>query len=365
MKEIMKGIDTLYSLFKKRKRIPLKEAAAVLKIPPATALQWAKSLQEDGILDVEFAGEDVLLVWVSPEGKPLPQVPSDEELKKKSLKELEAEFKRLVDEYGNKIDEIKGKSAELQALGKERAEIIYTRYIPLERRFEAELQLLHDQLAEKEKQIAELEKRIREVPNKMATVEEHAKKLEQIEAYAKKNVAESKARTKVQIEKIHEVQTVVERHLKEVSLRIEEQTLKLKLVEKEIIRLRKIEQWMEMQQAELEHRLKEMSEVKRASLKQYSAIRAAVTTDYIKSYIKELTTLKEKHAHEIYDIRRREEELNAKIAKARKELAHLSSESRVIVERFEQVAKRKGKAPAVELTEFRRDLDTVAAGNIE
>lgn len=192
MKDVITGIDELYSLFKKRKKIPLKEAAAVLKIPQATALQWAKSLQEDGILDVEFSGDDAVLVWVSPEGKPLSQFPSEEELRKKSIKEAEKDFERLIGEYRGKMDEIKGKSAELQALGKERASIIYTRYIPLERRFEAELQLLHDQLTEKEKQIGELEDRIKKVPTRMASVEEHAKKLEQIESYVKKNVLEFK-----------------------------------------------------------------------------------------------------------------------------------------------------------------------------
>ena len=366
MKDIIKGIDDLYSLFKKRKRIPLKEAAALLEIPPQTALQWAKALQEDGILDVEFVKDEAVLVWMSADAKALPQASSEDELRKKPLKEAEKEFEALVEEYKRKMDEIKGKSAELQTLGKEKASIIYTRYIPLERRFEAELQLLHDQLSEKEKQISDLEERIRKVPTKMASVEEHAKKLEEIEGFAKRNVADSKKRIQGEIGRIKELQDIVEKSMQEVALRVEEQTLKLKLVEKEIIRLKKIEQWMEMQQNELEAQLADLGTTKKASLKQYSAIKAVVTSDYIKSYITDLTKVKERHAKEIYDIKRREEELSEKITKARKELAALSGESRVIMERFERIAhKKREKAAPSDIKEFQRDLDAVAVGNIE
>lgn len=366
MKDIIKGIDDLYSLFKKRKRIPLKEAAAVLDIPQQTALQWAKALQEDGMLDVEFVKDEAVLVWVSTEAKQLPQVSGEDELRKKPLKEAEKDFDSLVEQYRTKMDEIKGKSAELQALGKEKASIIYTRYIPLERRFEAELQLLHDQLSEKEKQISDLEERIRNVPTKLASVEEHAKKLEEIEGFAKRNVADSKKRIQGEIGRIKELQEIVENSMVEVALRVEEQTLKLKIVEKEIIRLKKIEQWMEMQQNEIESQLADLSTTKKASLKQYSAIKATVGSDYIKSYIADLTKVRERHAKEIYEIKKREEELGEKITKARKELAALSGESRVIIERFEAISRRKkAKEAPADLKDFQRDLEAVAVGNIE
>ncbi len=369
MKDIMKGIDELYALFKKRKRIPLKEAATLLKTTEGTALKWARAMQEEGIIGVEFKGEDIILVWASTEGGRPPEHP--EEPRRKATQETEAEFQRLVDEYERKIDEIRRKSTELQELGKERSEMIYTKYIPLERKFEAELQILHDQLADKEKQIGELEKRIRDMPGKVASIEERAHKLEQIEAYARKNVAETKARVQSEVARIQEVQATVESHLKEVAMRIEEQTLKLKLIEKELIRLKKIEQWMEMQQTGLEDRLSEVSSTRKASLKQYSALRSTLTADYIRNYMKELATLKERHAREIYDIKGKEEELNENVKQAKRELGKLTSESRLIIERFEKVSqKRKHAEKAVkdfgeEREQFERDLEALSSQNIE
>lgn len=371
MKEILKGIDELYDLFKKKKRIPLKEAAAILNIAEGTALKWAKALQEDGIIEIEFKDHDVWLVWTSVAAKPLPPPPSEEELKKKPLGEIEEEFRRLVKDYEEKIEEIKRKSVELQTLEKERASIIYKSYIPLERRFEAELQILNEQLAEKERQIHELEMRIREIPSKVTSVEEQARKLEQIEAYARKSVSESKVRIQAEMLKIREAQALIERHLKEVTLRIEEQTAKLKLIEMELIRLRKVEQWMELQQVELERRLGEISESRKVSLREFSALKATVTIDYVKHYMKELTALKERHASEIHKIKAKEAELNEKVRRARRELAKLTSESRVLLERFERITKKRKKAEIAEKEyeeerrRFERDLEALSSHYIE
>lgn len=365
MKELMKGIDELYSLFTKRKRIPLKEAAELLKIAESTVLKLAQVLQKDGLLDIEVKGEEVTLVWTGGEGGKPPE-PGEEE--RRILGEVAAEFERLVEEYERKINDIRMKSSELQELGKERAEMIHTKFIPLERKHEAELQLLHDQLAGKEREIAELEKRIRSMPDKVASIDERARKLEQVEAYARKNVSETKVRVQAEAAKIREAQAAVEAHLKEVALRVEEQTAKLKLIEKELIKLKKIEQWMEMQQADLERRLAEVGEDRKASLKQYSSLRATVTTDYIKNYIKGLASLKDRHAREIYNIKRKEEELNEKVKQAKRELSKLVTESKLVIDRFETVSKKRKrtrKELGKEKEQFERGLEALSSQNIE
>ena len=360
---MMKGIDELYGLFKKRKRIPLKEAAALLKVGEDTAMQFAEALREDEIIDIEKKGGETILAWRGAAPRP-PE-------SKEALRESEAEFRAIVSEYERRMEEVRRKNTELQDLAKERAQIIYTRYIPLERKFEAELQLLHDQLADKEREIGELDKRIRDMPGKVASIEEHAKRLEQIESYARKNIAESKVKVNAATTRISDVQASIETHLKEVSLRMEEQTLKLKIIEKELIRLKKIEQWMEMQQSELERRLAEVSATRKASIKQYSVLRATVSADYIRGYLKELAALKDRHAREVYEIRKKEEELNEKVRLAKKELTGLTDESRLLVERFEKLSKKRRIAHRAarefddERKRFEQDIDALSAQNIE
>ena len=369
MKEIEAGIDELYRLFTKHKRVALDEVAQLLGISKAAALKWAQMLQEDKVISIESSDEGTFLVWTG-KLKEEQLAPAVEQKKQKhpSAASIEQELERIVREYESKMAEIRQKSADLQELMEKRADLLPSRYIPLERKLEAELQLLHNKLAEKEHEIGELDKRLRSIPDRLAKLEEQAKKLEQIEAYARKNVYE--ARVKIQTESIRsrETQAAIEQHLNDANAKIEEQREKLKRIERELIRLRKIEQWMMVQQKELERGLEELSESKKESLKQYSSLRSSLTPEYFKSYIKELAALKDRYVREMHAIQKEREQLDSETREARRKLASLIKEAKELIEEFESAAakaKRGRHAEESEWSRFEKSLESLASSDIE
>ena len=63
---ITTGVDALVRLVKEKERIELTEAAAVLNIPETTIEEWGGTLEEEGILRIEYRLTKIYLVWVAP-----------------------------------------------------------------------------------------------------------------------------------------------------------------------------------------------------------------------------------------------------------------------------------------------------------
>ncbi len=63
---ITTGVDALVRLVKEKQRTELDEAASVLNIPQETIEDWARVLEEEGILRIEYRLTRVYLVWVKP-----------------------------------------------------------------------------------------------------------------------------------------------------------------------------------------------------------------------------------------------------------------------------------------------------------
>jgi len=364
------SIDEVYRLFTKHKRVTLDEVAHLLNVPKAAALKWAQMLQDDKIITIESSGGETFLVWSGKfKGEHLPPTAESETPKHPSAAGVEKEFERIVREYELKMEEIKKKSAELQQLMEERADIIPSRYLPLERKFETELQLMHNKLAEKEREITELDKHLRTLPEKLTKLEEQANKLEQIEVYARKNVSQAHVKLQAESVRSREIQVSIEQHLNDARAKIQEQTEKLKRIERELVRLRKIEQWMALQYEELLRGLDELSNSKKENLERYSSLKASLTPEYFKNYIKELSALKDRYVREIHAVQKEEKELDSKVKAARKELAHLINEAKMLAEQFDSVstkAKRAKKyAEKGEWTRFEKELESLASSGIE
>lgn len=340
-------IDELYRLLKRRKRIPLSEAAAILGISQETALKWAKLLHDDDKIPVfiEVVDGETQLVWreIVSMGAPAKPIPEADELMKKPLPATEREFHELVDAYRAKIDAIRAKGDVLNATVKERANIIYKKYIPLERRYEAELQLLHDQLAEKEREIAGLERRVQDIPGRVKSVEAKMHKLAQVEVFARRNAAEARHRIQAEYEKIRETQATVEKLLRDVNKHIESETAKLKKVEKELARLRKIEQWMMMQQVELEKELGGVAEERKGQVSHIAELKSAVTEEYVKERVKELRGISKRYSEEMQAIREEEQQLGETAEETRRDIGRLTAESKALLSRFEIMSKKKRK----------------------
>jgi|GEM_PF-1966820 len=377
----MKRIEELYQLFKTKGKVELGEVAKVLKISQNSALFWAKALQEDKVLSIREENGRTYLMLISDTKIPIPSPkkvrlsrvvqPFVEAIVGKEKKAVsEEELATLTEKYAVKVAELKKRSDEIQQMEKTRATIIYKDYIPLERRFEVELHLINQQLADKEERIKELDKRIKEVPSRFGVIESHASKLEKMEAYVRDSIEKSKARIEREMGRIRMVQGLAERHIIEVGKRIAEQTTKLKDIEKELFRLRKMEDWMYIQQNDLDRRMKEYAKIRRESMRELDDLREIFRTGFLKKHSKELGRIKEKHELEIDQIRKREEELSEKIKAARKDLERVTNESRAIIERFEKITKRKVEIEKAreefgEKKEFVKDVKTMPSTGIE
>ncbi|MEM4203472.1 MAG: hypothetical protein QW153_02325 [Candidatus Bilamarchaeaceae archaeon] len=93
---ITTGVDALVKLVKQKGRIELSECATSLNIQPDTLEEWARILEEEGIIKVEYKLTKVYLVWVQP---------TEEQIKEES-ETIEAERLKLLKELEKTKSEI-------------------------------------------------------------------------------------------------------------------------------------------------------------------------------------------------------------------------------------------------------------------
>jgi chromosome segregation ATPase len=357
----MKGMTELLQMFKSKKKLELGEVAKLLNLPEASTLFWARTLKQDKILDIVHEDGKTFLVLMAQEKpfkeleKPLPEIPQETI----SAKELE----KLIEEYATKIDEMKKKSAELREMEKDRANVLYKDYVPLERRFEVELHLINEQLADKEAKIKDLEGRIKEVPRRISFIESHAAKLEKIESYIRFNLDKSRVRIEKEVDRIEEIRALVEKYTSEVNKRIEDQISNLRGVQSELTRLKKMEDWIYLQQDMLEKNMKDYAQMRKQSLAELEELRDIMRAGFLKRYEKEFRRMREAHIEEIEKIKIREKELQQRIEAERKELAKLNEESERIVKTFELLSKKKIKVEKEK--SFIGELEKVPPAGIE
>lgn len=382
MADGMKGVDELYALFKKRKEIGLSEAARVLGVSSSTALKWARALEDEGLLEIDFQGRDISLKWIgttrdqqiSAESKPnissRPHTASP-------TSSLQAEFEQVLQEYEKKVSAIRAKAEKLHDFENERAAIIHKHYIPMERRFEAELQLLNEQLSSKELEVSELEKRINGMPDRLDRLDKTARKLEQVESFARRNLDAAKASVKTEMKKIIEAQAAIDNYLAQINERVKEQDAKLKKIERELLRLKKVEGWMVLQQDSLESKLTEISKERANIMHKYSELKETASSGYAKKYLAELVKIKERYKEELDSAKRKEAEINLRIKNTKREIAKLSIESKLVANRFEKLsdsvraakgAEAKSKVVkdfANERKKFERELSSLSSDERE
>jgi chromosome segregation ATPase len=95
---ITTGVDALVRLVKEKQRTELEEASSVLNIPQETIEDWARVLEEEGILRIEYRLTRIYLVWVKPTEE---EVAAEKESFYEEKKGIETE-----------VDQIKGKITE-------------------------------------------------------------------------------------------------------------------------------------------------------------------------------------------------------------------------------------------------------------
>ncbi len=98
---ITTGVDALVRLVRDKQKIELEEAASALNIGQETLEEWARVLEEEGILRIEYHLTHIYLAWVKPTGE---EVASEIESFREAKKSIEEEVK-----------EVRGKAAEQTA----------------------------------------------------------------------------------------------------------------------------------------------------------------------------------------------------------------------------------------------------------
>ncbi len=360
----MKRVTELLQMFKSKRKLELGEVAKILNLSEASALLWARTLKQDNILDIVHEDGRTYFVLLS---TGLPQILKEPEKRLLPAEPEEAispkQLSKLIEDYTHKIDEMKKKSAELASMERERSNILYKDYVPLERRFEVELHLINEQLADKEGMIKELESRIKEVPKRITSIESQAAKLEKIESYIRFSLDKSRSRIEKEVDRIEEIRSLVEKYTSEMNRRIEDQTSGLRNVQKELARLKKMEDWIYLQQDMLEKNMKDYAQMRKQSLSEIDELRDIMRTGFLKRYERELKRMQEMHLEEIDKVKMREKEFQQRIEGERKELAKLNQESERIVKTFEALSKKKIKVE--EEKSFVSELEKVPAAGIE
>lgn len=363
----MKPVNELLQMFKSSKKLELGQVAKILNLSEASTLLWARTLKQDNILDIVQEGGKTYFVLLSEE-KSLIKEP-EKMLVPPALEETISpkQLSKLIEEYAEKIEEMKKKSSELANMERERSHILYKEYVPLERRFEVELHLINEQLADKEETIKELEGRIKEVPRRITAIESQAAKLEKIESYIRFSLDKSRSRIEKEVDRIEEIRSLVDKYTSEMNKRIEDQTSSLRNVQKELARLKKMEDWIYLQQDMLEKNMKDYSQIRKQSLTELDEMRDVLRTGFLRKYERELRKMQDMHLEEIDKVKDRERELQQRIESERKELARLNQDSERILRTFEALSKKKIKVePEVEKDKsFVSDLERVPAAGIE
>ena len=105
---ITTGVDALVRLVKEKQRVELTDASSQLNIPQETIEDWARVLEEESILRIEYRLAKVYLTWVKP---------TEDEVATET-KSFYEEKKGIQEEIGQIREKSSAGSAELEALNK-------------------------------------------------------------------------------------------------------------------------------------------------------------------------------------------------------------------------------------------------------
>jgi chromosome segregation ATPase len=109
---ITTGVDALVRLVKDKQRIELEDAAYTLNIPPETIEDWARVLEEEGILRIEYRLTRIYLVWIKPTEEEIATEAKSFYEEKRTVEEEIGEFKRRVSDETKDIKELQATFAQ-------------------------------------------------------------------------------------------------------------------------------------------------------------------------------------------------------------------------------------------------------------
>ena len=178
---ITTGVDALVKLVKQKGKIELEEASKALNIAPDTLEDWARVLEEEGMIKVQYKLTKIYLLWVQPTAREIEEEKKSFEEEKKGLideiektkTELGPEFKKveeLTESFAGVYDKLYKRLDELE---KTLSPVISTREVS-EKRFDESLKRVSDVLSEINKvktDISDLRKEINQAEKTVSKTE--------------------------------------------------------------------------------------------------------------------------------------------------------------------------------------------------
>lgn len=192
------GVDMLIKLVSSRGRIEIAEAASELGVSRSALEEWARILEDEGIVRIEYRLTKVYLVWIT---KTRAQVEEKVEriaeekvsLKRKAetifekvsgrgkeLDEMQQDFAKVSKLYDAKLIGIKGKLEELRAVEKER-NALYERFSKMDdvageqlKKIEGEVKRIEAGVKGARKEAGEIDEELVKIEANMARIKERS-----------------------------------------------------------------------------------------------------------------------------------------------------------------------------------------------
>lgn len=103
---ITTGVDALVRLVKEKQRIELEDAASILNIPPETLEDWARVLEEEGIVRIEYRLTKIYLLWIKPTAEEIATEADSFYEEKEDIQKQVEEFRKNMAKRQDDLDSL-------------------------------------------------------------------------------------------------------------------------------------------------------------------------------------------------------------------------------------------------------------------
>ncbi|MEM3399642.1 MAG: hypothetical protein QXP42_02315 [Candidatus Micrarchaeia archaeon] len=200
---ISTGVDSLIKLIRSKGKVELSEAAEELGTSPMALEDWARVLEEEGLIRIEYQLTKIYLVWIGKTeeemGKIIEELRDKREVltrdlesilermssKGKELDEIQREFEKIARLFDPKMESIRRRVDALKMLEKEREEM-YAKRLSVLDKMKNELNTVGDMIALDEKRLSEIYDRLKQLDAQAEAVKPEIAKLEEIKGDVEK-----------------------------------------------------------------------------------------------------------------------------------------------------------------------------------
>ncbi len=165
---ITTGVDALVRLVKEKQRVEIENISLTLNIPQQTIEEWARVLEEEGILRIEYRLTKVYLVWVKP---------TEEEvaIEKQSFYEEKKDIEGEVKKFQDKITTERSELGELNQSFSDFYEKAYAKIEKIEKTIAplpAAKMIREDRFSKSGKEIEDMEGQVEEIKNAISEIKD-------------------------------------------------------------------------------------------------------------------------------------------------------------------------------------------------